>query len=189
MVVTGSGTQTACPGALGCFIHQKSRSSLDASSQKCQMIPRRRKKRISHVRAVMTILWERFAYAGSVSTLNPEIQKKRKQKSHQGFTLAKIPSPRLLHKLRSTRERKSCALHAFRLHQQRHPSTRTRPRRAGTTQAPETSGSDFPASTAHPNLLQRTQLESVGRGNYSPISTNVTTISESVGCVLAVCSQ
>lgn len=129
MVVTGSVT---CPEALGCIVHQKSRSSLDASSQNCQMIPRRRKERISHVRAVMTILWERFAYAGSVSTLNPEIQKKRKQKSHQGFTLAKIPSPRLLHKLRSTRERKSCALHAFRLHQQRHPSSCMRPRRVGT---------------------------------------------------------
>jgi len=36
------------------------------------------KKRTSHIRAVMTILWERFAYAGSVSTLNPEIEKKRK---------------------------------------------------------------------------------------------------------------
>lgn len=91
--------------------------------------------------------------------------------------------------IQSTRERKLCALDAFRLHQQWHPSTRTRPRRAGITQAPETSGSDFPACTAHPSLLQGTQLELVGRGNYSPISTNVTTISESVGCVLAVCSQ
>lgn len=46
-------------------------------------------ERISHIRAVMTILWDRLAYAGSVSTLNPEIQK-RKQKSHQEFNLSKI---------------------------------------------------------------------------------------------------
>lgn len=50
-----------------------------------------RRERISHIRAVMTILWERLAYAGSVSTLNPEIQK-RKWKSHQEFILSKIPS-------------------------------------------------------------------------------------------------
>lgn len=43
----------------------------------------------------MTILWERLAYAGSVSTLNPEIQK-GKQRSHQEFILSKIPSLRLL---------------------------------------------------------------------------------------------
>lgn len=54
-----------------------------------------RRERISHIRAVMTILWERLAYAGSVSTLNPEIQKK-KQKSHKEFILLKIPSLRLL---------------------------------------------------------------------------------------------
>lgn len=54
-----------------------------------------RRERISHIRAVMTILWERLAYAGSVSTLNPEIQK-RKRKSHQEFILLKIPSLTLL---------------------------------------------------------------------------------------------
>lgn len=57
-------------------------------------IPCIKRERVSYIRAVMTILWERLAYAGSVSTLNPEI-KKRKQKSHK-FILFKIPSLRLL---------------------------------------------------------------------------------------------
>jgi len=54
-----------------------------------------RRERVSHIRAVMTILWERLAYTGSVSTLNPEMQK-RKQKSHQEFILSKNPALRLL---------------------------------------------------------------------------------------------
>lgn len=40
-----------------------------------------------------------------------------------------------------------------------------------------------------PILLQCMHLELVRWVSYSPISTKVTTISESVGCVLAVCSQ
>lgn len=80
--------KTALPGALDGIIHQKSRSS------RCQQIGMPnyfqfsyiRRERISHIRAVMTILCDRLAYAGRVSTLNPEIQK-RKQKSHQEFIL------------------------------------------------------------------------------------------------------